>query len=123
MVVLIEPDSSVRDALTLLLEGERWGVREVNGCEGLAEALENYKLLAVISESNLPGCTPEEILEQCNRHHLPVIFTGNDLSLQEAVDLIRQGAVDFLDKPFSQSRLVNLLDQLGKDRGEVISTQ
>ena len=122
-VVLIEPEPGVRDALTLLLAGEKWQVCTADGCDGLAAALENHDVLAVISESTLPECAPTDILEQCNRHHLPVIFTGHDLSLQKAVDLIRQGAADFLDKPFSQSRLVNLLEQLDKDRGEVMSTQ
>ena len=43
---------------------------------------------------------------------VPVIFTGHDLSLQGAVDLIRQGACDFLDKPFPQGRLVDLLNEM-----------
>lgn len=116
MVVLIEPDSSVRDALRLLLEGENWLVREAKDCAELIDALAADDIVAVISESSLPGCTPGEILEQCKRRQLPVIFTGHDLPLQGAVDLIRQGAVDFLDKPFPQSRLVGLLDQLGKGR-------
>ena len=43
---------------------------------------------------------------------VPVVFTGHDLPLQGAVDLIRQGAMDFLDKPFPQSRLLDLLERL-----------
>jgi FixJ family two-component response regulator len=50
---------------------------------------------------------------------MPVVFTGHDLPLQGAVDLIRQGAVDFLDKPFPQSRLLELLNRLsGGQNGE-----
>jgi DNA-binding NtrC family response regulator len=67
---------------------------------------------AVISESSLPDCSPEDILEQCKACGVPVIFTGHDLPLQGAVDLIRQGATDFLDKPFPQSRLLDLLERL-----------
>lgn len=37
-VVLIEPDASVRDALTVLLEGEGWKVRCVKGCLELRAA-------------------------------------------------------------------------------------
>jgi FixJ family two-component response regulator len=47
------------------------------------------------------------------------VFTGHDLPLQGAVDLIRQGAIDFLDKPFPQFRLVDLLDRLAnRQNGE-----
>ena len=111
-VVLNEPNESVRDALTLLLEGEGWSVESVLDCEGLRRVLGAGQVMAVISESSLPDCTPGEILELCSGLGLPVIFTGHDLPLQGAVDLIRQGAVDFLDKPFPQSRLLNLLEGL-----------
>lgn len=111
-VVLIEPDSSVRDALTILLEGEGWRVTCLSGCRELDEFIGQDGIIAVVSESSLPGCSPQEILERCSSNGLPVIFTGHELSLQGAVDLIRQGALDFLDKPFPQSRLLDLLQRL-----------
>ena len=108
----MEPDVSVRDALTVLLEGESWRVNCLDDCDDLLAALEEKEVVAVISESSLPDCTPQEILERCSRYKLPVIFTGHDLPVQGAVDLFRQGATDFLDKPFPQSRLLDLLDGL-----------
>jgi two-component system response regulator FixJ len=112
ILVLIEPDSSVRDALTVLLEGENWLVNSLEDCTELESAFDTVGIVAVVSESSLPDCTPQEIFEQCSQRGLPVIFTGHDLPLQGAVDLIRQGAMDFLDKPFPQSRLLDLLDRL-----------
>ena len=111
-VVLIEPDISVRDALTVLLEGKGWQVHRLESCEELEAAIGQDDVVAVISESSLVDCAPQEILERCSRAGLPVIFTGHDLPLQGAVDLIRQGATDFLDKPFPQSRLLGLLERL-----------
>jgi two-component system response regulator FixJ len=111
-VILIEPDVSVRDALTVLLEGENWRVNCLDESENLLTAIGEGSVAAVISESSLPSGTPQDILERCSRHQLPVIFTGHNLPLQGAVDLIRQGAMDFLDKPFPQSRLLDLLDGL-----------
>ena len=111
-LVLIEPDISVRDALTVLLQGENWRVNCLGDGGDLLAALEEDTVVAVISESSLPDSTPQEVLERCSRFSLPVIFTGHDLPLQGAVDLIRQGATDFLDKPFPQSRLLDLLDGL-----------
>ena len=114
VLVLNEPDASVRDALNILLEGEGWTVDNVYDCPALKKAVEHDGVVAVITESSLPDCTPDEILDHCSERDLPVIFTGHDLSLQGAVDLIRQGAIDFLDKPFPQSRLLELLDRLNK---------
>ncbi|MFC1740266.1 response regulator [Pseudomonadota bacterium] len=112
IVVLVEPDASVRDALTVLLEEDGWEVEAMTGCAALKEGIGKHGVIAVISESSLPGCTPQEILEIGSSNNLPVIFTGHDLSLQGAVDLIRQGALDFLDKPFPQTRLLDLLQRL-----------
>jgi two-component system response regulator FixJ len=112
VVLLNEPDPGVRDALTILLRGANWSVAHVNKCEDVAEAMKAGEITAVISEARLPDCTPEEILERCMQADVPVVFTGHDLTLQEAVDLIRRGALDFLDKPFPQSRLLDLLDDL-----------
>ncbi len=111
-LVLIEPDASVRDALTLLLQSKGWQIRAARSCKELSSAIGQGGLTAVVSESTLPDCTAQEILELCSAHSLPVVFTGHDLPLQGAVDLIRQGATDFLDKPFPQSRLLDLLERL-----------
>ena len=87
-------------------------MNSLDGCDGLTAAIGEEEVIAVVSESSLPDCRPEEILEQCKKSGLPLIFTGHDMSLQGAVDLIRQGASDFLDKPFPQDGLVNLLNGL-----------
>jgi two-component system response regulator FixJ len=118
VVILIEPDESVRDALITLLRGEGWEVRALQHCDELEGAISRQNLVAVISESSLPDCTPEIILSQCNQRQVPVIFTGHDLPLQGAVDLIRQGASDFLDKPFPQGRLMDLLNEIASAQNE-----
>lgn len=108
----MEPDANVRDALMLLLEGEGWHIVAAEDCASMEAALDDTPTRAVISESSLPGCSPGQILERCRKRGLPVIFIGHDLELQGAVDLIRDGALDYLDKPFPQGRLVNLLEGL-----------
>ena len=118
VVVLIEPDANVREALVFLLHSEGWAVNGLEGCTGLTAAIGHEDVVAVVSESSLPDCTPEEILDQCKKSGLPVIFTGHDMSLQGAVDLIRQGASDFLDKPFPQDGLVNLLNGLSAGQND-----
>ena len=112
LLVLIEPDLNVREALTLLLQSKGWAIRAVTSCEELSATIGQGGLTAVISESTLPNCTAQDILELCSAQAVPVVFTGHDLPLQGAVDLIRQGAMDFLDKPFPQARLLDLLERL-----------
>jgi DNA-binding NtrC family response regulator len=112
ILILFEPDASVMDALTLLLEGEGWRVIGVNSCTQMESTVDEHRIAAIISEASLPGCSPEQILEQCKARSIPVVFTGHDVPLQGAVDLIRAGALDYLDKPFAQGRLLDLLERL-----------
>jgi len=112
VLILYEPDESVRDALTILLEGENWRISSIESCQELLAQVGSSDVAAVLSEASLPDCTPQDVLETCQKVGKPVIFTGHDIPLQGAVDLIRQGAVDFLDKPFPQSRLLDLLARL-----------
>jgi two-component system response regulator FixJ len=126
LLVLIEPDPSVRDALSVLLHSAGWEIRCASDCLELRAMIDSLDaapgtdrgaaagIAAVISESSLPDCTPGEILQLSAAHGLPVVFTGHDLHLQGAVDLIRQGAIDYLDKPFPQSRLLDLLERFAK---------
>lgn len=116
--MLLEPDESVRDALTILLRGEGWEIAILEHCEDLRKAVNTGRYTVVISEASLPDCSPELILSRCKEENVPVIFTGHDMSLQGAVDLIRQGATDFLDKPFPQGRLVDLLHELSDRHNE-----
>ena len=127
LLVLIEPDPSVRDALSLLLQGEGWEIREATDCLRLQQLIHDSAAeggpAAVISEASLPHCSPQDILELSAAHHVPVVFTGHDVTLQGAVDLIRQGAADFLDKPFPQSRLLDLLERLASRQNGVSARQ
>ncbi|MEJ8568308.1 response regulator [Wenzhouxiangellaceae bacterium CH-27] len=111
-LVLIEPDNSVRDALAVLLREQGWRVIESGQGADLDELLDRAGVIAVISESSLPGLEAADVLAQCSARSLPLVFTGHELPLQRAVDLIRMGASDYLEKPFPQGRLLDLLNKL-----------
>lgn len=119
-LVLIEPDSNILDALSRLLQGLGWVVESSRGLDDLGQELEKQEVTAVISEASVPGCEPVEILNRCARHHVPVIFTGHDVSPQGAADLMQKGAMDFLEKPFSQTRLLDLLNRLRNRHNEQV---
>jgi len=112
VLVLLEPDESVCDALQTLLQGRGWAVETARDARGLETLLKKLRVKAVISEASLPNCQAADILRACARQQVPVIFTGYDLPAQTAVDLIRQGGHDYLEKPFQQERLLDLLKRL-----------
>ena len=120
-LVLLEPDEDVRDALQVLLQGQEWRVETVGSVTDLQHCLERDAVHAVISEVRLPGCVAADVLRTCLQSKVPVVFIGHDVLVQEAVDLIRKGAIDYLEKPFSRQRLLNLLNRITKrHNGEAI---
>ena len=123
LLVLMEPDESVRDALATLLSHEGWQVVVLESAETLAGQLENCCPLAVISESRLPGYEAHSVLSVCLEHQVPLIFIGHEQAVQQAVDLVQLGAAGYLEKPFSRSRLLQLLEQLTHRHNTVATRQ
>jgi DNA-binding NtrC family response regulator len=113
--ILVEPDEAVRSALTTLLEGRGWRVQAGEDGASLCQTLEETSPVAVVSESTLPDMTAAKVLEQCLEHGVPIVFLGHQTEVQRAVDLVRMGARDFLEKPFPQARLLNLLRDLARE--------
>ncbi|NIP16990.1 MAG: response regulator [Xanthomonadales bacterium] len=111
-VILVEPDEAVRSALTTLLKSRGFQVTALENGHDLAQLIESGAPLAIISESGLPDMTAVAVLDMSRSHRIPVIFLGHQQEVQNAVDLMRMGARDFLEKPFPQRRLLDLLDGL-----------
>lgn len=109
---MLEPDENVRDALLTLLRARGWTLETAHDVQGLQRLLAELDVAAVISEASAPACPASEILQTCARRKVPVIFTGYDLPAQDAVDLIRKGGFNYLEKPFRQERMLELLNQL-----------
>ena len=95
-----------------LLSGRGWDVVGRADASELDAMISDSRCDAIISESVLPDRSAVDVLEAARQHGVPVIFTGHEQAVQRAVDLVRMGALDFLEKPFPQARLIALLDAL-----------
>ncbi len=111
-ITLVEPDEAVRSALSTLLEGRGWKVLALDNGKALDETLDEATPEVVVCESTLPDMSAASVLDACNQRQIPLVFLGHQTDVQSAVDLVRMGARDFLEKPFPQARLLSLLDNL-----------
>ena len=112
LILLLEPDEAVRSALSAMLRQHGWQIEaraDGNDLDGLLTALHPT---AVICESSLPGIKARSVLETAGKKDVPVVFLGHAREVQDAVDLMRLGARDFLEKPFPQKRLLKILEKL-----------
>jgi NtrC-family two-component system response regulator AlgB len=104
--LVIDDDKTFRDATCLLIDGEGHYAEAVSsGQMGLTE-LKEGKFDAVLLDLNLGPEKGLEILEQIlkRKPNLPVIIFTAQGSVKNAVEAMRRGAVDFLEKPFNREQ-------------------
>ena len=112
LILLLEPDEAVRSALSAMLRQHGWQVEAHADGKALDILLTRLAPLAIICESLLPDIKARKVLETAGRKLVPVVFLGHVREVQDAVDLMRLGARDFLEKPFPQKRLLKILEKL-----------
>ncbi|WP_295472549.1 sigma-54 dependent transcriptional regulator [uncultured Pseudomonas sp.] len=110
-ILLVEDDRSLREALgdTLELAGHEY--RAVGSAEEASLLAGREPFGLVISDVNMPGMDGHQLLGLLReRHpHLPVLLMTAHGAVERAVDAIRQGAVDYLVKPFEPASLLALV--------------
>ncbi len=110
-VLLVEDDRALREALadTLLLAGHDY--RAVGSAEQALEAVEQEAFSLVISDVNMPGMDGHQLLGLLRARHpqLPVLLMTAHGAVERAVDAMRQGAADYLVKPFEPKALIELV--------------
>ncbi len=104
--LVIDDDKTFRDATCLLIDGEgHYAEGACSGTSGLTE-LKDGKFDSVLLDLNLGAENGLDILEQILKRqpHLPVIIFTAQGSVKNAVEAMRRGAVDFLEKPFTREQ-------------------
>jgi two-component system nitrogen regulation response regulator NtrX len=117
-ILVIDDDAAIRDSLRMTLEYAGYElVGAATGQEGLA-LVERDQPDLVLLDIKMPGMDGMEVLTRLRAMNdaLPVVMISGHGTTATAVEAIKKGAVDFLDKPFeSTDRLLvtigNALDQ------------
>ena len=110
-VLLVEDDRALREALadTLLLAGHDY--RAVGSAEDALAAVEQEAFSLVVSDVNMPGMDGHQLLGllRARQPQLPVLLMTAHGAVERAVDAMRQGAADYLVKPFEPKALLDLV--------------
>lgn len=120
-ILLVEDDHSLREALGITLQLGGYEYRAVDCAEAALVALSQEVFGLVISDVNMPGMDGHELLGLIRQRypHIPVLLMTAFGAVARAVDAMRQGAVDYLVKPFEPGTLLELL---GRHINGAIST-
>jgi two-component system, LuxR family, response regulator FixJ len=106
-VALIDDDAAVLQSLRLLLEGRGMQVRCFASAESFLQSIGEEMPKCVVSDVRMPGLTGIELHQELKKRHAPVpviLITGHgDIGM--AVNAIKEGAFDFIEKPFDDELL------------------
>ncbi|MFJ4348195.1 sigma-54-dependent transcriptional regulator [Pseudomonas sp. NPDC089401] len=127
-VLLVEDDRVLRQALGDTLEIGGFAYHAVGSAEDALEAVGQQAYSLVVSDVNMPGMDGHQLLAQLRRlqPQLPVLLMTAHAAVERAVEAMRQGAVDYLVKPFEPRALLSLVERhaagrlgAGEDEGPV----
>ncbi|POG09650.1 sigma-54-dependent Fis family transcriptional regulator [Pseudomonas putida] len=112
-VLLVEDDRVLRQALSDTLEIGGFAFDAVGSAEEALQAVEGESYSLVVSDVNMPGMDGHQLLAQLRRHQpqLPVLLMTAHAAVERAVEAMRQGAADYLVKPFEPKALLSLVER------------
>ncbi|EHR42291.1 sigma-54-dependent transcriptional regulator [Alishewanella jeotgali] len=116
VVLVVEDDAGLREALcdTLLLAG--YSPLAADCAEQALLLLKTQKVQLVVSDVQMGSVSGLNLLQTLNEHYpqLPVLLMTAYANVQDAVEAMRLGAIDYLSKPFSPEVLVSMVSRYVK---------
>ncbi|WP_165671205.1 two-component system response regulator DctD [Metapseudomonas otitidis] len=108
-VLLIDDDPHLRQALSQTLDLAGLKVASLGDAKGVADALDPDWPGVVVSDIRMPGIDGLELLRQLHARdpQLPVLLITGHGDVPLAVQAMRAGAYDFLEKPFASDDLLD----------------
>ena len=108
-IYVVDDDDGARDALGFLLKSARLAVNSYPSAADFLAALPTAANGCVITDVRMPGMSGVELLKHVKKQKYPIpviVITGHgDVSL--AVEAMKNGAFDFLEKPFDDEVLIS----------------
>lgn len=110
-VLLVEDDRALRQALGDTLELGGFDYQAVGSAEEALQAVAAEAFSLVVSDVNMPGMDGHQLLAllRARQPQLPVLLMTAHAAVERAVEAMRQGAVDYLVKPFEPRALLDLV--------------
>lgn len=106
-ICIVDEDDSVRSGLATLLRPLQAVIRTYGSAEELLDSLGDAQPDCLITELTLPGLEGRQLHRELAKrgYEVPVIFLARNGDVRQAVEAMRAGAIDFIEKPFIDKSL------------------
>ncbi|XKH00367.1 response regulator [Marinobacter nauticus] len=118
-VYVVEDDEAVRDSLELLLKSDDKPVQTYESASAFLKDYSDQMAGCIVLDIRMPGMDGMELQKKLNEKHsiLPIIFVTGHGDVPMAVDAMKEGAVDFIQKPYREEALLEKIEAaLKQDR-------
>ena len=111
-VYVIDDDLAMRDSLDFLLGSAGFKVTLFDTAADFLDAHAGLRFGCVISDVRMPGIDGMDLLRRlkANASSLPVIIMTGHGDIPLAVEAMKLGALDFIEKPFEDERLIGMIE-------------
>jgi two-component system, NtrC family, nitrogen regulation response regulator NtrX len=114
-VLVVDDEADIRELVSGVLEDEGYEVRTAADSTATLEAIEDRRPSMVLLDVWLQGSRLDglQVLQEIKRRDstIPVLMISGHGNLDTAVAAVREGAIDFIEKPFEAERLIYLVDR------------
>jgi two-component system response regulator FixJ len=111
-VYVIDDDEAMRDSLNFLLDSADFQVTLFETAIKFLDTLPSLEFGCVVSDVRMPGLDGIELLKRMKAGHssFPIVIMTGHGDVPLAVEAMKLGAVDFLEKPFEDDRLIGMIE-------------
>jgi two-component system, LuxR family, response regulator FixJ len=111
-VYVIDDDEAMRDSLDFLLGSAGFHITLFESAHHFLDAVSSLDFGCVVSDVRMPGIDGIELLKRMKTSHsaFPIVIMTGHGDVPLAVEAMKLGAVDFLEKPFEDDRLIGMID-------------
>jgi DNA-binding NtrC family response regulator len=112
LILAVDDDSSFLLSIKKLLKISGFNVRTTDNPMQVMDEIRNYNYSSVLLDIQMPGVTGIELIKQilAERPSIPIIVISGNSGIEIAVEAIKLGAFDFLQKPVDPERLMIVIN-------------
>ena len=113
-IYVVDDDEGVRDSLQWMLEGKDFRVRCFDSAETFLSRYDAREVACLIVDVRMGGMSGVELQTKLieRRSPLPIVFITGHGDVPMAVDTMKKGAMDFIQKPFQEESLLPVVERM-----------
>ena len=119
-VYVVDDDEAVRDSIRWLLEASDYKVELYDSGESFIAKYDPFAIAVLLLDVRMNGMSGLEVQEHliARNADLPIIFITGHGDVPMAVNALKKGAVDFIEKPFDQAALKQQVERMLQEARE-----